>query len=271
MRGKIILIILMIILLVILLFNKKNEVNSNFNIHFFNAGKADSCVIKIDDKVILIDTGEYTLRNTILRYLSDNNISVIDYLTISHFDKDHVGSASYIIDNVSVLNVLQSNVPKDSEYYDLYIKSLSDKGINPITVSDDYYFEIGDSKFVVNGPNVVYDKNSSNNSSLIVSLEYGSNSFLFMGDAQNDRINDFIGKNNKKYDFMKIPYHGNYQKSLSDLISNTGVKFAVISTSSSVYDDKMIDLLDSLDVKYYATFNGDIDVFFDDGVISIKQ
>lgn len=271
MKNKIILIILVLILFVILFSLKSNGLNGSFSIHFFDAGKADSCIIRIGESVVLIDTGEYTLKDKIFKYLSDYNISKIDYLIITHFDKDHVGSASYIIDSYDVSNVLESNSLKDSEYYDAYVDSLNRKGIVAITVSDNYSFNIDDARFVVNGPNIIYDTNSSNNSSLIVSVYYGNNGFLFMGDAENDRIEDFININNNRYDFIKIPYHGNYQKKLDDLLEEVTPKYAVVSTSASVFDDKMVELFNELGIKYYATFNGDIDIISDGNDISVIQ
>lgn len=271
MNKKIVLVVVLIMLVVILLCFRVKNVDGKFNIHFFDAGKADSCIITIDDNVVMIDTGEYNLSDRILEYLSNNNIDKIDYLIVTHFDKDHVGSASTIIDNVDVLNVLSSNVFKDSDYYDAYINSLNNKRISAVIVSDNYFFDINGVRFDVNGPGIIYDKNSSNNSSLIVSVYYGSNSFLFMGDAQNDRIEDFIESNNNKYDFIKMPYHGNYQKKLDDLLENVMPRYAVVSTSSSVFDDKILDLFSKFRVKYYVTFNGDIDVIFDSNNIYIEQ
>ena len=96
---------------------KKEEENYDFEIYFFNAGKADAILLSKDNKYIMIDTGEEDLSNTILNYFKNNNITKLDYLIITHFDKDHVGSASKIIDNIEIGEVLESNYPKDSIYY----------------------------------------------------------------------------------------------------------------------------------------------------------
>ena len=61
------------------------------------------------------------------------------------------------------------------------------------------------------GPTDIYDSNESNNSSLIVSINYSDTNYLFMGDSQNNRIKDYLNQHNNEYDFIKIPYHGNYQ------------------------------------------------------------
>lgn len=249
-----------------------NNINKNsLNIHFFNAGKADSCLITYKNNVVLIDTGYSNLDDEIIEYLNNKKIKKINYLIITHFDKDHVGSASSIIDRFDIDYVLQSNIPKESREYNKYIESLNKKGITPITVTNNYEFKLKKIKYRVNGPNKIYDKNESNNSSLIVSVCYKDNSFIFMGDAQKDRLKDFIKNNNDTYEFVKIPYHGNYQKQLEDLLDNIDAKYAIITSSSEdIEDDKMIELLDSMNIKYYLTRKGDIDIISDGNNIRIN-
>lgn len=272
MKRKILLTIfigLAILVCISLMFYSKDD---KLKIYFFNAGKADASIITYKDLVIMIDTSEENLSDEILEYLDKNNIKKIDYLIITHFDKDHVGSASNIIDNIKVDNVFQSNVPKNSTVYSNYIKSLEDKNITPVTLTDTYTFEYQDIKVTINGPNKIYKKNESNNSSLITSIYYKDTNFIFMGDAQKDRLKDFISSNNITYDFVKIPYHGNYQKQLDNLLENIKPGYAVITSSLDyVEDDKMIDLLKEKNIKYYLTRNGEIMIKSDGKKIKIIQ
>lgn len=245
---------------------------AELSVYYFNAGKADACVISDGSSSVMIDTGESTLSDEILSYFDENNITGLDYLIITHFDKDHVGSAASVIDNIEIKNVLQSNVPKDSEFYESYLSSLDKKNITPVTVSGNYEFTLGDMNFTVNGPKVTYEDNASNNSSLITSLIYGDTSFIFMGDAQNDRLNDFININTAEYDFVKIPYHGNYQKKLDNLLENINPKYAVITSSEDEpEEDKMIELLDEMGIKYYLTRKGAVRIYSDKKSITIEQ
>lgn len=154
MKSKVIVGIFAVIILIIagtlIYSNKKENEDYNLKIYFFNAGKADCILISNNDKYIMIDTGEESLTNEILSYFKNNNIKKLDYLIITHFDKDHVGSASSIIDNIEIDNVLQSNCPKDSEYYTNYITCLANKNITAQTISGDKSFILGDLNFVVN-------------------------------------------------------------------------------------------------------------------------
>ena len=274
MKKVIIVIVLgiLVILLVFLTFKKKEKKVYDFSIHFFDAGKADAILIKNKNKYIMIDTAEESFSNELITYFNENNIDELDYLIISHFDKDHVGGASSIIDNFKVVNVLQSNYPKDSEYYKKYKASLEKKGITPVTVEGNIEFTLEDMKVLVDGPTKIYDKNESNNSSLIVKLNYKDTDYLFMGDTENARIKDFLSEQTKTYDFIKIPYHGNELKRIPELLIQTNPTYAVITSSTEKKEsNKTIQTLNELKIKYYLTRNGEIDVNSDGENIYISQ
>lgn len=245
--------------------------DGDLKIYFFNAGKADSAIITIEDTVILIDTGEYNLRNIIKGYLEGHNITTIDYLIITHFDKDHVGSASDIIDNYNVLNVYQSNVFKDSEYYSYYINSLKEKEIDAVTVSGDLELSFDNFNMIINGPDKIYDKNESNNSSLITKINYQNTSYLFMGDCENDRIVDYLDNHKDKVDVLKLPYHGNYQKKDKDLLEVVSPKYVIVSTNETIYDEKLVNLLEEGNYNYYVTKDGAITLTSNGENINIRQ
>ena len=275
-KSEKILIVVILIIILLLLFTiyGNNKIGNNYDlkIYFFNAGKADAILISKNEKYILIDTGEESLSDDLLQYFKNNNIERLEYLIITHFDKDHVGSASSIIDNIEIGEVLQSNSPKESIYYTNYLSSLSNKSITPITVSGDYEILFEDLQINVNGPTTIFENNESNNSSLIVSMIYNDNKFLFMGDSENARIKDYLSNNTETYDFIKIPYHGNYLKRLDDLLDVVNPTYGVITCSSKEgCEDDTLDILDTYNIEYYMTKNGAISVLSDGNKIIIKQ
>lgn len=276
MNKKIIILVgillVVVVSLLIFLLNIDNS-TGKLKIYYFNAGKADSCIIYNDDFAVLIDTGEKELGSEILTYLEANNIKKIDYLIITHFDKDHVGGASYVLNEIQVDNVIQSNYPKESKVYTKYLNALSDKEITPVTLREDMSFNFGDVYFNINAPiEEVYSNNESNNSSLIVSMKYKNNSFLFMGDAENLRIEEYLDNNNASYDFLKVPYHGHYQTSLDDLLDVVKPKYSVITSSDDELEDNTtLELLNEVDCNTYLTRNGSILITSDGDTISIKQ
>lgn len=276
MKKEIFIIIPILILILIgfiYLSKKSNKTNEeDLEIYFFQAGKADAILISKNEKYMLIDTGESTLSTTILNYLKAKNIKKLEYLIITHFDKDHVGSASTIIDQIEIENVLQSNVPKESEYYENYLNSLAKKEITPITVTKEETYSLSDVEIKVIGTDTIYEKNTSNNSSLIVSIKNKNNKFLFMGDCENARIKDFLTSNEETYDFIKIPYHGNYLKRLEELIDETSPTYGVMTCSKEEgCEEETIEVLNKKNIKYYMTKNGSILLTSNGDKITIKQ
>ncbi len=272
----IIIVVLVMVVFLFLAYKNKNtsEISSDyiFKVYFFNAGKADAILISKNDKYMLIDTGEESLSDDIIKYLKNNNIERLEYLIITHFDKDHVGSASAVINNIEIGEVLQSNSPKESEYYTAYLEALSNKNITPTTVSGDYEITLSDLVINVNGPETTYEKNASNNSSLIVEITNGNNKFLFTGDAENARIKDYLSTNQDTYDFIKIPYHGNYLKRLDDLLDVVKAKYAVMTCSNTEgCEEESLSVLNNYNIKYYMTKNGAVSVLSNGTDIIIKQ
>ncbi len=268
------LVILILLFLLLAFYTDYKRDDNNLNIYFFDAGKADSALVYTKDLVILIDTGEENLYSDIDTYLNKYGIDTIDYLIITHFDKDHVGSASSIIDNYNIRNVLQSNYPKDSDVYNKYIDSLKKKSIKAKTIKNEYNIDVSkDLKIVVNGPvKDEYEDSASNNSSLITSIYYKKNSFLFMGDAKDERIEEFLADNNEKYDFVKVPYHGRELDNLETLINSINPKYAVITSSNKkIESDATITILKKYNIDYYLTREGSILVNSNGTNITIRQ
>ena len=217
-----------------------NKVSSKeLQIYCFSAGKADAILLMTKEGTVLIDTGEKGFGKEIVAYLERSGIRRIDYLIITHFDKDHVGGAAKVLRSVSVGTVLQSNSPKNSDEYDQYISALEEASIEPVTVREVYSFTLGQMTCAVDPPRQEqYESHSSNNSSLIISVTYGHNRFLFAGDAQNERLNEFLSGKIEPYDFLKVPYHGHWQEELESLIQAVKPHYAVITSSDEKPEDE---------------------------------
>ena len=93
-----------------------------------------------------------------------------------------------------------------------------------------------------------------------------------MGDSENARIKDYLNNNNETYDFIKIPYHGNYLKRLDDLLDTVKPSYGVITCSlDEGCEEKTTELLDNYNIKYYMTKKGAISVLSNGKDIIIKQ
>ncbi len=246
---------------------QENIEADQLSVKFFNAGKADAILLYTDESAVLIDTGLDGFAPYILHTLNELDIQTLDTLILTHFDKDHIGSADEILESVEVGRVLVSDWPKDSDEYADLMAALETAGIESEVVfgDDQVSFMLDGAEYTVDGPDASdYDKDDSNNSSLIVTVQYGQTSFLLMGDAQNERIKEFLSQDSSEYDVLKVPYHGNYQKQLKNLIPSADPEYAVITCSASEGGEaKTLDLMEEYDVEVFLTSEGNVSIVSD--------
>ena len=105
--------------------NTKANLNpAPLTIDILATGKSDCIIVQIGDKTVMIDTGLDENGETITEFLKNENIKIIDYLIISHLDKDHIGGADVILDEgIQVLNVIQPNYSRDTKQYKEYTEA----------------------------------------------------------------------------------------------------------------------------------------------------
>lgn len=238
-----------------------NASASTLNLWCFQAGKADAFLLWNEAGAVLIDTGESGFGKTILEKLAELGIERLDYLIVTHFDKDHVGGAKKILSEIPVGTVIQSNCPKEgADAYEKYVAELERCGIQPVTLRQELSFCLGDTSFLVNPPACEhYEKDESNNSSLIVSVTHANSSLLFCGDAENLRLAEFLETDPGRFDLVKLPHHGRYQSTLKSLLESTQPSWAVITSSEDEPEDaETMELLSDYGVNALLTRNDPI-------------
>src|SRR5690606_23501889 len=110
----------------------KIEIGNNVELIFFGLGEADSSLIRNNEGVILIDTGEVHQSETIVNTLQRLGVEKIDYLILTHPDKDHIGGAYEIINNIKVDRIIQSSFRKGSALQETLNSLINEKNIEEI-------------------------------------------------------------------------------------------------------------------------------------------
>lgn len=248
----------------------KKDAAEDLEVHFFEAGAADAILLTTESSAVLIDAGEDGFGETILEYLGEKGIAQIDYLIITHFDQDHVGGAADVLEGISVGTVLQSNQPKDSDEYENYEAALNNTGIKAVTVRETYTFVLDGVSYSIDPPRQTeYDEDKSNNSSLIISVANGDNRFLFAGDAQTQRLEEFLETNSVTYDVLKMPHHGRDEPLLDALLSSVKPSLAIITSSDDEPESEaVVRSLEDLGIRVLLTREGAITLQSDGSDIS---
>ncbi len=241
-------------------------VRSELHVYCFQAGKADAFLIWNEDGAALIDTGESGFGKTILAKLEALGIARLDYLILTHFDKDHVGGAKKLLGSVEVGQILQSNSPKeDASAYEKYMEAVETAGLAPVTVRERTELRLGDAVFTVDPPaRESYPEDPSNNSSLIVTLTHGANRLLFPGDAEELRLREFLGTDPKPVALLKLPHHGKWESPLPALLEATKPAWAVITSSDEEPEDpETLELLERAGTETFLTRTAPVEISSD--------
>lgn len=247
---------------------KKSDKYPDFTVEFLNVGKADCMVMYTENSTVIIDCGEKGDGKKILELLEEKGIESVDYLIITHYDKDHVGGAAKVINNVEVKNVLAPDYEENSDEVDKYIKALDSKNITPVRMTEDISFTLDNVQYTVYAPKGTYD--NDNDFSLVTKAVYHDTSFLFTGDAMYRRLDEIMDIG--KCTLLKVPYHARKIENLGDFLNNVKPQYAVACTSEKEFSDDTKNLLEKFNINYYSTcFNGDITAVSDGNKINISS
>lgn len=231
------------------------EIDPNcLEVYCFSAGAADAFLLTVKGTSVLIDTGETPLGEEILSFLAREKITKLEGLILTHFDKDHVGGAADVLKGISVGTVIQSGCPTESKEYKKYTKALKKTKKTPYTVTETVTFTLGGAEYTVQPPQQSsYAEEPSNNSSLIVTVDYGESRLLFMGDAEDARIAEYL-QAPQVCDFIKMPHHGRWHENLPALLEAVQPGAAVITDSEEEpADTAVLNVLSNQNVTTYRT------------------
>ena len=250
--------------------------NNKLEITVLSIGKADAVLVCADDAVMLIDSGEADDEKTIMSELKQRGIDHIDYFQITHFDKDHVGSAAAIVNEFEIENIAYPDYESTRSEYSEFMNAVSGKE-NAAAVSDITQVELGSASLTVypaSDPEsfVSDDKEYDNELSLVTRMEYDGRVFLFCGDVEKKRLKQMLAQDiDWKCDWIKLPHHGKYCKSMEDFMNAAAPQYSVMTVSKSEpADPEIIELLSELNVESYDTLGGNVVTVCEGGNITVS-
>ena len=248
------------------------EVVGSFDFTVLKAGQADALFMQTENHSIILDCGEKDDGDELVELLQEKGISNVDYIFITHFDKDHVGGFPEVMENVTASTIYVPNYKGNNDEYDAYLKVVDEKNLSITTLDEDITFMIDDVLFEVSTPKKQSYSEGDNDFSLVISVTHGENAFLFTGDAEADRLTEVISAFGRQYDFLKVPHHGKYNKNTKRFITTIKPTYSVICDSEkNPAEDETVSILEFVESEIYSTRNGNISVLSDGKEIKILQ
>lgn len=233
-------------------------------------GQADAIIMKTENYSVVIDCGEEDDGGEVLEKLSGMGIDKVDFLFITHFDKDHVGGAAEVISNTEVMEVITPHYESGNDEYIEFKDAVPEQ--RWLKLTEDMIFTLDDVLFEVYPPKKASYAESDNNYSLAISVTHGDNRFLFTGDAEAIRLTEIMYDAKGEFDFLKVPHHGKYNSNTKKFIEAVKPAYAVVTCSDkNPADERTVGALDNFGCETYYTLNGDVGVISDGSEIVITQ
>lgn len=251
-----------------------SEADSILRMTFLDTGKSDCIIIETENHLVVNDTADADDEDMICAFLEKRQAERIDYLILSHFDKDHIGSAAVLLSEYEVGCVLMPEHEKESEPYQALTEALSRTGTEERRLAEDYRFTLDDILFTVDAP----DEDSyedDNNYSLITAVTCGETKFLLTGDALKKRIGEFLDSDagEEHYDLIKMPHHGDYNKKLPDLFAIARPDYVILTAGEerARVEDKTIELMGKSGCRVFYTDEGAATALSDGRTVTLMQ
>lgn len=269
-KARIIVVIIVIICSILSLFKIKRDAEKwaeidvamklPFEIDILSTGKSDFILIECEGEFVIIDCGFYENGKMIKDYLNYRGVIDIEYMILSHNDKDHIGGAPIIIDNFNIKNLVQADYDKETVQYKNYIEAIERNDLSPILLHNNIVTNIMEAKITIY-PALKDKYDKSNDYCIIVGVDYGKYRFLFAADAEDERMKEFIKMDTGEYTVLKVAHHGIYNKQVEDFLVSVSPDYAVITCSHFMYPDrKLISLLNKYKIKTFYTSSGNISI-----------
>lgn len=251
-----------------------NLIPSNqLQIHFVDVGQGDCCLmITPHHKKILVDGGGSMTpeifdigEKTLVPYLLDRRIKIIDYVIISHFDSDHIGGLFAVMEKLHVKKVIIPKQEEDSENYQKFQEITKKKNIKVLVVSQETQLQVEQGisiEFLWPDAQQIITENILNNNSLVCKLNYQAFSVLFTGDIEMVAERAILqkyqsGLSKLKATVLKVGHHGSKTSSTQELINAVKPKIALIGVGEKNKfghpNTEVLGRLESCGAKIYRT------------------
>lgn len=195
--------------------------------------------------------GEYIA----IPYLTKRGITEADAIFISHWDEDHYSGLNELLNSHIRVNKILSSDLNDS-YYDVQKLSFGYQ----MSFDDNLNMEIL-------WPYSSLILNNTNNTSLVISLDYNNRSILLPGDIE-EEAEYAIYNDLKSYDIVIVPHHGSKTSSTVQFVDAVRPEIAVLSYGRNYYgipSEEVILRYENAGSKVFSTFeHGEINIILKD-------
>lgn len=229
--------------------------SAGFEAYFIDVGEGNAAVFICDGKVMMVDGGPSSQSDKIYSFLKKHGLKHIDLMVATHPDADHVGGLSGALNYAKVDEAWCTVTEHDTVTFKSFVRYLGKQGVS-ITVPDrGDSFSLGSALVTVLGPEK--GKTFSNNTSVVLRVEYGKTSFLLTGDSEKQDEDELVASGVKlKSTLLLVGHHGSSSSTWKKFTAEVKPEYAVISVGENDFghpSETVLKNLEAVGAKIYRT------------------
>ena len=185
----------------------ENTVDAPLEVHFIDVGQALSVLVECDGQFMLYDGGNVDDGSLIVSYLQSQGVEQLEYVFCSHAHEDHVGGLAAALAYFPAYHVYSPVTEAGTKCFQDFVKYTRQQGLQVEVPAVGTMWPLGGAPVTMLGPVAQYS--DTNDTSIVLRIDYGSTSFLLTGDMEKTAESDLVNSGaNLKADVLQVGHHG---------------------------------------------------------------
>ena len=204
---------------------------NGLTVQFIDVGQADCALLQCDGAFMLIDGGNRDDSQLVVSFLEQQGVKELDAVVCTHAHEDHVGGLPAVLAVYPTKAVYAPTNTYSSNIFDKFVYYTDQQGLDTTIPAPGDRFSLGQAEVTVLGPVKSYPE--TNDTSIVLQVQYGATTFLFTGDmeseAENDMLDYWDGKVDWKTDVLKVGHHCSNSSTSYRFLNEISPEYGVIS------------------------------------------
>ena len=232
------------------------QIADSFRMHFLDVGQALSVLVECDGQYMLYDGGNVDDGSMVVSYLQKQGVEELQYVFCSHAHEDHVGGLAAALAFFPANHVYSPVTEASTKCFQDFVKYTQQQGLQVEVPTVGTVWQLGGATVTMLGPVAQYSE--TNDTSIVLRVDYGATSFLLTGDMESDAERDLVNSGaNLKADVLQVGHHGSSTSTsylfLNAVLPEMGVISCGVNNKYGHPHEETLSILRDAGVDVYRT------------------
>ena len=233
-----------------------DTVDAPLEVHFIDVGQALSVLVECDGQFMLYDGGNVDDGSLVVSYLQSQGVEQLEYVFCSHAHEDHVGGLAAALAYFPAYHVYSPVTDASTKCFQDFVKYTQQQGLQVEVPAVGTMWPLGGATVTMLGPVAQYS--DTNDTSIVLRIDYGSTSFLLTGDMEKTAETDLVNSGaNLRADVLQVGHHGSSTSTsclfLNAVLPEMGIISCGVNNKYGHPHEETLSILRDAGVDVYRT------------------